>query len=106
MGPNGAGKSTLVQALLGISRDGFTLLAIGTGSTATQVLVDAAAKAGVPLTVLHEAAGSEADRYEARWVLVRPDQFVAWVSEENTIDTNEAHKLFKCVRGQHDHATH
>ena len=84
--------------------DGFTLLALGADSTDTQVLIDAAAAAGVPLKVIHEHTGSHADRYEARWILVRPDQFVAWVSEEQTIHPDLAHQLFKRLRGQCDHA--
>ena len=86
--------------------DGFTLLALGTDSKETQVLIDAAAAAGVPLNVIQEKAGSEADRYEAHWILVRPDQFVAWVSEEPTIKPTLAHELFKRLRGQSDNAAH
>jgi 2-polyprenyl-6-methoxyphenol hydroxylase-like FAD-dependent oxidoreductase len=86
--------------------DGFTLLAFGTHSTDTQVLMDAAAAAGVPLNVIQEPTGSEADRYEAHWILVRPDQFVAWVSEEQTIPPTLAHQLFKRLRGQSDNAAH
>ncbi len=84
--------------------DGFTLLALGADSTDTQVLTDAAAAVGVPLKVIHEHADSHADRYEARWILVRPDQFVAWVSKEQTIHPDLAHQLFKRLRGQCDHA--
>ncbi len=78
---------------------GFTLLALGSGPQDTQVWVDAAAAAGVPLTVVHEPTGQEADRYEARWVLVRPDQFVAWVSDEPIIPPTLAQALFKRLRG-------
>jgi 2-polyprenyl-6-methoxyphenol hydroxylase-like FAD-dependent oxidoreductase len=85
---------------------GFTLLALGSSSTDTQVLIDAAATAGLPLTVVQEASGQEADRYEARWVLVRPDQFVAWVSDEPTISAENAQELFKRMRGNSDHAAH
>ncbi len=84
--------------------DGFTLLALGADLTDTQVLTDAAAAVGVPLKVIHEHADSHADRYEARWILVRPDQFVAWVSKEQTIHPDLAHQLFKRLRGQCDHA--
>jgi 2-polyprenyl-6-methoxyphenol hydroxylase-like FAD-dependent oxidoreductase len=80
--------------------DGFTLLALGVTSTDTQVLIDAAAAAGVPLTVIHEPTGSQTDRYEAHWILVRPDQFVAWTCEEKTIHLDLARQLFKRVRGQ------
>lgn len=97
------GNAHNVFDLLG---DGFTLLALGADSTDAQVLTDAAAAAGVPLKVIHEHAGSHADRYEARWILVRPDQFVAWVSEEQTIHPDLAHQLFKRLRGQINHAAH
>jgi 2-polyprenyl-6-methoxyphenol hydroxylase-like FAD-dependent oxidoreductase len=86
--------------------DGFTLIALGTDSKEIQVLIDAAVTAGVPLNVIQEKAGSEADRYEAHWILVRPDQFVAWVSEEPTINPTLAHELFKRLRGQSDNAAH
>jgi 4-hydroxyisophthalate hydroxylase len=86
--------------------NGFTLLALGGASTDTQVLIDAATAVGLPLTVIHEPTGSQADRYEAQWILVRPDQFVAWVSEEKVIDPDLAHQLFKRLRGQHDNAAH
>jgi hypothetical protein len=77
----------------------FSLLALGSAPHDTQVWVKAAAAAGVPLTVVHEPAGHEADRYEARWVLVRPDQFVAWVSDEASIDPTLVQALFKRLRG-------
>jgi hypothetical protein len=86
--------------------DGFTLLALGCSSADTQVLIDAAATTGVPLHVIHEPTGSQAERYEAHWVLVRPDQFVAWVSEEKTITPALAQQLFKCLRGEGNHAAH
>ena len=83
---------------------GFTLLACNAESNQTQVLIDAAATAGVPLTVIDEALGAEADRYEAQWVLVRPDQFVAWVSHDLTVNANQALQLFKRLRGSSHHA--
>ena len=64
-----------------------------------QVLVDAAQAAGVPLNVVHQAHGSEADRYEASWVLVRPDQFIAWVGESPQVNAKQAQALFQRIRG-------
>lgn len=78
---------------------GYTLLAFGTDAADRQLLVDAAATAGLPLTVVHQDLGSEADRYEAAWVLVRPDQFIAWVGESQHIDATQAQALFKHIRG-------
>jgi hypothetical protein len=40
---------------------------------------DAAAQLGVPFQVIKDAAQGECQRYAAQLVLVRPDQFVAWV---------------------------
>jgi heme/copper-type cytochrome/quinol oxidase subunit 2 len=36
------------------------------------------------------APGLGADRYEAKWVLVRPDDFVAWTSQEETVSPQTA----------------
>lgn len=85
---------------------GFTLIGVGTDPSEAQVLIDAAAAAGVPLQVIQEPKGSEADRYESHWILVRPDQFVAWVSDEKTIHPTQAQMLFKHLRGQRDPARH
>ncbi len=78
---------------------GYTLLAFGTDDANRQVLVDAAQAAGVPLSVVHQAHGSEADRYEASWVLVRPDQFIAWVGESPQVNAKQAQALFQRIRG-------
>lgn len=79
---------------------GFTLLAFGPNTQAPQVLTDAAKVAGVPLTVIHESQTStETARYEAQCILVRPDQFIAWVGQFDEINTTQAHALFKHVQG-------
>jgi heme/copper-type cytochrome/quinol oxidase subunit 2 len=36
------------------------------------------------------ASGQGAERYEAKWVLVRPDDFVAWTSQEETVSPQTA----------------
>jgi 2-polyprenyl-6-methoxyphenol hydroxylase-like FAD-dependent oxidoreductase len=60
--------------------DGFTLVCVGRPEAARQI-ADAAASAGLPLTVLQVAAGGETDRYGVPLILIRPDQFVAWTSD-------------------------
>jgi hypothetical protein len=65
----------------------------------SQMLANAAAALKIPLTVVHEATGSEADRYEARWVLIRPDQFVAWVSHDAHIDAVQAQQVLGLITG-------
>ena len=66
--------------------DGFTLLAFGADDGSVGVLETAARAAGAPLTVVRDAAGGEPDRYAAKLVLVRPDQFVAWAGDEPPSD--------------------
>jgi 2-polyprenyl-6-methoxyphenol hydroxylase-like FAD-dependent oxidoreductase len=60
---------------------GFTLLAFGADAGQVQAFTDAARDAGVDLTVIEDAAAGECARYGTALVLVRPDQFVAWVGD-------------------------
>jgi len=79
--------------------EGYTLLSIGNEASSEQAWRQAAIEAGIPLTIIRQEAGTEVDRYEARWTLVRPDQFVAWTSEDAQISANQMQDLFKRVRG-------
>ena len=63
----------------------FTLLALDAPEGATDGLTEAAARLGVPLTVVRDGAG-EAASYGARLVLVRPDEFVAWTGDDAPAD--------------------
>ena len=58
---------------------GFTLLA-GTDAdpTAIEQARQAASRVQLPLTVLQPTEGALAELYRARYVLIRPDQHVAW----------------------------
>jgi 4-hydroxyisophthalate hydroxylase len=58
---------------------GYALLAFGADAHTVGAFVDAAAGLGLPLTVVEDTAQDERQRYAAPLVLVRPDQFVAWV---------------------------
>jgi 2-polyprenyl-6-methoxyphenol hydroxylase-like FAD-dependent oxidoreductase len=58
---------------------GFALLALGADTQAIGAFVDAAAQLGLPLQIIEDSAQGERLRYAAALVLVRPDQFVAWV---------------------------
>lgn len=78
---------------------GYTLLAFDTQLSDQQVMAKAAQAAGVPLTLVAQPAGIETDRYEAVWILVRPDQFVAWVGESQPISPEQAQALFARIRG-------
>jgi 2-polyprenyl-6-methoxyphenol hydroxylase-like FAD-dependent oxidoreductase len=78
---------------------GFTLLGIGNHAEGSQLLSTAAAALKTPLTVVLEPTGSEADRYEATWILIRPDQFVAWVSQDARIDAAQAQLVLGLITG-------
>jgi hypothetical protein len=58
----------------------FTLLAFGVDPADVGRFQDAAAALHIPLETIAEDLSSEPERYEARLILVRPDQFVAWAS--------------------------
>jgi 2-polyprenyl-6-methoxyphenol hydroxylase-like FAD-dependent oxidoreductase len=78
---------------------GFTLLSIGAPAKAVEAFRDAAAARSLPLTIVEASRGGEADRYEAALVLVRPDQFVAWTSQETEITPEDARKVLDLVAG-------
>ena len=80
---------------------GFTLLTFGEPTAQTQIWVDAAAALNIPLTLVQEAASSETDRYEAMAILVRPDQFVAWASQDTRIDAAQAQQVLSSIAGRH-----
>jgi len=60
---------------------GFTLLAFDADATAVARFRDAADAAGVPLALVEDTFDGGRERYEAKLVLVRPDQFVAWAGD-------------------------
>lgn len=61
--------------------DGFTLIALGGHQDECDRWAEAAAELGLPLTVVRDAVAGARERYEARMILVRPDQFVTWAGE-------------------------
>jgi 2-polyprenyl-6-methoxyphenol hydroxylase-like FAD-dependent oxidoreductase len=83
---------------------GFTLLAIGGCADAVASFRSAAAALRIPLAVVTadaegDAAG-EVARYDARLVLVRPDQFVAWSSKSPALTLEEATGLLLLATGR------
>ena len=66
--------------------DGFTLLALDGTDAAVADFADAAERLRVPLKVLRDTRANGRERYEASYVLVRPDQFVAWAGSEGRPD--------------------
>jgi 2-polyprenyl-6-methoxyphenol hydroxylase-like FAD-dependent oxidoreductase len=60
---------------------GFTLVDLGANETAAAF--EAAASAlGIPLKVISDSAADGREKYAARLILVRPDQFVAWAGDD------------------------
>ena len=80
---------------------GFTLLTVGKQPSVVQALTKAAAALNIPLTCVQEPKGSEAERYEAMSILIRPDQFVAWASPESHMDAAQAEQLMRRLVGSH-----
>lgn len=61
-----------------LARSGFTLLSSGAATREAQPMLDAARAVGLPLQPLELHEPHLAQLYEKRFVLVRPDQHVAW----------------------------
>ncbi|WP_237681490.1 MULTISPECIES: FAD-dependent oxidoreductase [Rhizobium/Agrobacterium group] len=61
---------------------GFTLLFLDTAEQDDSLFAAAASALNLPLKIIRDNSTSFRDRYKARYVLVRPDQFVAWASDE------------------------
>jgi 2-polyprenyl-6-methoxyphenol hydroxylase-like FAD-dependent oxidoreductase len=60
----------------------FTLLSLDGEEAVCGAFATAADCLQVPLEVIRERRTGGRERYEAKYVLVRPDQFVAWAGEE------------------------
>jgi hypothetical protein len=54
----------------------------------------------VRLTIVNEKSSAESTRYQAKWVLLRPDQFVAWASQDMAIDLEKARHLLRLASGR------
>lgn len=74
----------------------FTLLAFDADPAGVRAIADAAARLRLPLHVITDDCADGRDRYEARLILVRPDQFVAWVS---TAAPDDPHELLRRAIG-------
>ena len=79
--------------------EGFTLVITEGDPSATRQLVEAAAKHKTPLKTLALADARLRDRYGARFVLIRPDQHVAWRGNSFPADCDS---LIACVTGSSD----
>ncbi len=64
----------------------FTLMVLGADGDLADKLTASAARQGVPLTVVKDASGVGRADYAADHVLVRPDHYVAWTSQQDSRD--------------------
>ncbi|MFM0514727.1 FAD-dependent monooxygenase [Paraburkholderia sp. RL17-373-BIF-A] len=76
---------------------GFTLLCVGPTEAEAGAFSEAAATLSVPLKLVMLAPGSGAERYAARWILVRPDEFVAWISQQESFSMQSAMEVLAQV---------
>lgn len=76
---------------------GFTLLALDADAAAISAFEASAKSLNAPLKVIQDSFDGDRMRYDAKLVLVRPDQYVVWAGNEAPAD---ATKLLKRVSGQ------
>lgn len=69
--------------------EGFTLLALDADAKDIDAFQLAADKLRVPLKIILDRQTSDTEKYEAKWILIRPDQFVAWAGDEVVNDPLE-----------------
>jgi 4-hydroxyisophthalate hydroxylase len=77
---------------------GFTLLDLGAPDAVVTEIRCAAEASGVPLTLIRDDSAEVRKFYQATLILVRPDQFVAWVSDG---DVTDAAAIIRRVVGRH-----
>ena len=65
---------------------GFTLLAFGVDDAAVRAFEDGARANGVPLKAVRDTFTGGREKYEAKMVLVRPDQYVVWTGDAAPAD--------------------
>ncbi len=60
---------------------GYTLVNLDADATVTDAFTQAARKRNLPFTTIEDASGDARGAYGARYILVRPDLFVAWAGD-------------------------
>ena len=68
---------------------GFTLLAFAADDGAVRTFEQAAASLKVPLKVVRDTYAEGRTKYEARMILVRPDQFIVWIGDSAPADAGQ-----------------
>lgn len=77
---------------------GFSLIAVGAPADEVSFFESAAENIGLDLKVIRTTAASEAADYNARYILVRPDHFVAWAGS-SVNDESEVEKILRKTLG-------
>jgi 2-polyprenyl-6-methoxyphenol hydroxylase-like FAD-dependent oxidoreductase len=77
--------------------DGFALLAFGVDESAVAPFEASARARGIPLKIIRDTFAGGREDYEARLVLVRPDQYVVWTDDAAPADTDA---IMRTVVGQ------
>jgi hypothetical protein len=65
---------------------GFTLIALDAEESAIAAFQQAASKQNIPLAVIRDSFDGGREEYDRRLILVRPDQYVVWVGDEQPDD--------------------
>ena len=65
---------------------GFTLVALDAEESIVRAFEEAAVRRGMPLTIIQDSRRDGREAYEASFILIRPDQFVAWTSNGEVAD--------------------
>ncbi len=76
---------------------GFTLIALDADDTAEH-FAQAAAELRIPLEIISDTVSGDRERYAARLILVRPDQFIAWVGDDVS-DGDEPKRVLQRAAG-------
>lgn len=77
----------------------FTLLCVGPSNVEAQAFSIAAEALSLPLKIVQLENHSGAERYAARWILVRPDDFVAWMSQDQKVSSQSALQILSRASG-------
>ncbi len=72
---------------------GFTLLAFDADEAAVAALEQAAGTLGIPFKVIRDTLAGGREAYEARLVLVRPDQYVVWAGNSGPDDAEDLMRM-------------
>ena len=68
--------------------NGFALLAFGVGDTIVESFAVSAKARDIPLRIITDTFDAGRKAYEARLILVRPDQYVVWTSDGESVDAD------------------